>query len=476
MSGKPSIMQMLTAYSTTKRVRVVDWRLGLIHIGAITAILVYVLLYEMLYKSKAFSQVLPVSTVRMSLQEPVLPGCVDVMDPDPKCDNTLTGVRTLPYCLQAPESIGKYWKFPRFDCEYMDAIGAQDMIADKSISVTTRISEYVQNRTCFPDDDLCPKIWTSLPMNSTTGSYVRKTFVPGVENFTLLFDANAYGSTTTTASVSWSLEATALNTTGKLYVQQSHLGDELCARAAANNLKPTTSRFGDYPADESTVSPCYIEPNKALDGSSYDTFAVRDLLAAAKLDLSRATGFNNHSTRYEGTIVVIKLVYSNIRPWGFPSNTAEYTYEIDWLEESKFKVVDTTFQNETTRYLQDRHGVWFVVTVNGAFMYFDGQNFIVQMSSFFSLLAIATFAVDFIMVYILPERVAYKAGKYTQVQSDHEHCKGCFARAKSSPRRTVTAGSESINDDGSAREYDKLPSGHVQGSSPSSRRSLLTAP
>ena len=45
-------------------------------------------------------------------------------------------------------------------------------------------------------------------------------------------------------------------------------------------------------------------------------------------------------------------------------------------------------------------GVWFVVTVNGAFMYFDGQNFIVQMSSFFSLLAIATFAVDFIMVYV----------------------------------------------------------------------------
>ena len=108
------------------------------------------------------------------------------------------------------------------------------------------------------------------------------------------------------------------------------------------------------------------------------------------------------------------------------------------------------------------------------------------------------------LVQILPERVAYKAGKYTQVQSDHEHCKGCFARAKSrsesmhvlrkpslmiqlrilkylcllgrSPRRTVTAGSESINDDGSAREYDKLPSGHVQGSSPSSRRSLLTAP
>lgn len=33
-----------------------------------------------------------------------------------------------------------------------------------------------------------------------------------------------------------------------------------------------------------------------------------------------------------------------------------YTYEIDWLEKSKFKVVETIFQNETTRYLQDRHG------------------------------------------------------------------------------------------------------------------------
>ena len=31
-------------------------------------------------------------------------------------------------------------------------------------------------------------------------------------------------------------------------------------------------------------------------------------LAATGLDLSRATGFNEHSTRYEGTIIIIKLV------------------------------------------------------------------------------------------------------------------------------------------------------------------------
>lgn len=86
-----------------------------------------------------------------------------------------------------------------------------------------------------------------------------------------------------------STQATALNTTGKLYVQQSSLGDELCAKAAAKNRKPTASRFGDFPADETTVSPCYIEPNKALDGSAYDTFVVRDLVGIARRAVNSIT-------------------------------------------------------------------------------------------------------------------------------------------------------------------------------------------
>ena len=118
--------------------------------------------------------------------------------------------------------------------------------------------------------------------------------------------------------------------------------------------------------------------------------------------------------------------------------------------------METKFQNDTTRVVQDRHGmewslllsvawciwascfgaqidvvcqltnadgfmcfgvcagIWFVSTVNGSFMYFDIQNFIVQMSAFFSLLAIATFVVDFLMMYVVPERVEYKAERYSQ--------------------------------------------------------------
>ena len=79
-------------------------------------------------------------------------------------------------------------------------------------------------------------------------------------------------------------------------------------------------------------------------------------LAATGLDLSRATGFNNHSTRYEGTIITIRQFYSNIRPWGLPESRAYYTYEIDWLEESKFKIQTVAQENLTHRLLQDRHG------------------------------------------------------------------------------------------------------------------------
>ena len=53
-----------------------------------------------------------------------------------------------------------------------------------------------------------------------------------------------------------------------------------------------------------------------------------------------------------------------------------------------------------------RIGLWIVVTVNGSFMYFDVQNFIVQLSSFFSLLAIATFMVDFMMIYVRRRRTS----------------------------------------------------------------------
>ena len=54
--------------------------------------------------------------------------------------------------------------------------------------------------------------------------------------------------------------------------------------------------------------------------------------------------------------MIIKLVYANIRQWGIPQQKAVYTYEIDWLEESKFKVVETVSQNATSRVVQDRHG------------------------------------------------------------------------------------------------------------------------
>ena len=277
MPQKMSFFERVTAYSTNKKVRVVDWRLGVIHVVAISAIVVYVVLFELFYKSKAFTAVTPVSTVRMSLQQPVLPGCTDVMNPDPSCDNTLDSKLVLPYCLEAPEDVGQHWKFPRFNCTFMDAIGAVDMQADKSISVATRITQYFQNRTCWPGSNVCPKIWSSLPVGD--GKSIRDThFVVGPENFTLLVDANSYGSTDTESSVSWSLEATSLNTTGKMLVSSSQLGDELCNQSNARGLEPTKARFGVYPDDKAVTSPCYINPMKALDGSNYDTFILRDVV------------------------------------------------------------------------------------------------------------------------------------------------------------------------------------------------------
>ena len=223
-------------------------------------------------------------------QEPVDVGCTDIMNPNSYCDNTLDSLSVLPYCLESPPAVGQRWKFPRFNCTFWDAIEATDMIADKSLAVTTRWSKYVQNRTCPLGALSCPKIWTSLPLNAD-GDFVEKYFTVGVENFTLLVDGNAYGSTSTGSAVSWSLEAAALNTSGKLFVKQSDLGDELCAAAVDKGFKPTASRFGDYPQDKSTASPCYLAPGNALDGSSYDTFVVRDLVRVLPRCRSFSPGF-----------------------------------------------------------------------------------------------------------------------------------------------------------------------------------------
>lgn len=213
----------------------------------------------------------------MSLQQPVQPGCSDVMDPASSCDNTLNSILTLPYCLQAPQSVGQYWNFPRFNCTFWDAIDGTNVQVDNSISLATRVSKYKQNYTCIEGADTCSKIWTSLLVDKS-GAWVSKEFTVGPENFTLLVDNNAYASTSFDSEVDWFLEAAALNTTGKLLVASSDLGHILCNESNSRGLEPTRTRFGTYPSDQTSTSPCYIQPTPALDGSNYDTFIIRDLV------------------------------------------------------------------------------------------------------------------------------------------------------------------------------------------------------
>lgn len=95
------------------------------------------------------------------------------------------------------------------------------------------------------------------------------------------------------------------------------------------------------------------------------------------------------------------------------------TYKVTWLNKSKFKDDNVVWESpdRTERMLEDRHGLWLVAVMTGSFYEFFAMNFFVQCTTFVSFMSIATFVVDSVMQYILPERLFYQCVSLVDVQS-----------------------------------------------------------
>lgn len=375
------------AYNTAKIVRVRDRRLGIVRLIFILTILGYIIGDVFIVKRKFLDVETPVGTVSVSLKKP----------------DKVTDVTHFPYCHRYDDEkvYGKPLQ-PYFQrtCRIVDAIsleGTPD--AGDSFFVATRHSVKHQVRECAVDAEVCKRPWVE---DRSDGDYhpplkgapkgsndhppdFNSTYYADVESYTLLIKH---------AMISQRL----YRATGEAKFSRSNNG--MTGKLVAKGGR-VIREFGEKP----------------------DIVSVADLLDAAGVDLD--TNFDKYETkRHSGIVVMVTISYTN----KFDLEHPTYTMSAAQVDKAEYKVetvLDSIPPTRTphNRTLSNRHGIKFVFLQTGQMARFDFQVALVQVVSAFALLSVATFTVELLMLYVLPQRKEYNAYKYeiSKDFSDHRN-------------------------------------------------------
>jgi len=106
-------------------------------------------------------------------------------------------------------------------------------------------------------------------------------------------------------------------------------------------------------------------------------------------------------------ILLVFIAYDN-----GGSGPASYTYEVNAIPQSEYKMMQLIPDTNVSRQTIDRHGIKFVFIITGQIGKFDFQVALVQLVSALGLLSVATLAVELCMLYLLPERKLYFKYKF----------------------------------------------------------------
>jgi len=85
-------------------------------------------------------------------------------------------------------------------------------------------------------------------------------------------------------------------------------------------------------------------------------------------ELSDYPGDVNESMRHAGIILVVGIDYSN-----YDTKTVHYTYTVNRVHGTEYKIVTSQYFNSTTRVSTDRHGVKLFFMFSGTIVDFSFQ-------------------------------------------------------------------------------------------------------
>ena len=123
--------------------------------------------------------------------------------------------------------------------------------------------------------------------------------------------------------------------------------------------------------------------------------------------------------RYNGVTIALDVYYTNI-PEGsyFEGSETSYTYVVRMIEGSKTEWTKTevNFADYKRRKVTTYRGVHVVATIKGSWYQFDMTTLLIQLTTSIALFAMATTAVEFLMLKLMPLRGVYRTMKIQETK------------------------------------------------------------
>ncbi|CAG8800226.1 21672_t:CDS:2 [Gigaspora margarita] len=223
--------------------------------------------------------------------------------------------------------------------------------------------------------------------NATT--ILPKSYIAGIENYTVMVEHSIRGSATSIALRSGVMDGELMSFDGK-------------------SLRTITNATR-------------MASNPNADG---DIFTVQELLTAAGANLdspSTAPGADksaNESYRSSGIVIIIVIEYRNVP---YKTDVISYKYLPRIIDGNEYKVFESVYNVADGSYtILDRHGIRFIFQQHGSIGEFDLITLLTSIVASFALFGGAKIIVETIMLNLSTNRKDYKDAKYKHLDRDLE--------------------------------------------------------
>ena len=444
---------MILSYETVKYVSIQDSRLGLLRYLLMLLILIYVGFIEMYANGGyLFSDTIH-GVLRFTVQQPTINNCDPFNETSSSsCENNFFPLRELSYCQQQQQQQQRHkpntlndsnsYNGNIYPCQYYEAINAQ-IITETSVTIITRAKQLNQTFLCGDGDDAensrgsgsrddtCPHTYqTVLPSttNTTNATTIIPFYVAQSEAFTILMDHAVTATklcSMSSASSSYSASMSYACSTSSSHREESHGSSIQSGRLFTTNLElcqqytsyPTSRSSSGIPTSTSNIAtaPCYIEPN--VTDNHFDYFSMDVLIRAAGINSldDCIDGSSKKCTTYResGATLMVHVIWNDFIPYRGMVKPY-YFYRVQLINQSYKTYIPYyhSYFRQGGRTLLIAHGIRFVFVLGGEFHTFHMTTFLITLTTALGLFAVATTIIDYLMIYILPEKEKYTKAKY----------------------------------------------------------------
>jgi hypothetical protein len=191
-----------------------------------------------------------------------------------------------------------------------------------------------------------------------------------------------------------------------------HHSSELQVEAAIDGrdtgqlLAKTHDVYAIPPGDVLSLRTLYSMAGRSLDDSWYD-----------------ADHGVNLTTRQRGTVLVVNIHYTNLKPWTLfrPMDPPEYVISVTSQPVKKFKHMKAyDLPDGKHRQLEVSYGTLVIVRSSGSIGVFRMIHMLIVFSTSLGLLAAASVVTDVLALYVLPLRKEYFKAKYEETEDYHD--------------------------------------------------------